>query len=81
MNVEDGVLYAWRVGCVANLVSGIIATLQLGGAGAGESVGDIWEGTKVVSPTYLGRITGFAIMVDTLLLSHGWNMMRNQQPW
>ncbi|CAK9082114.1 unnamed protein product [Durusdinium trenchii] len=27
MSWEEGVLYAWRVGCVANLVSGIIATL------------------------------------------------------
>ena len=27
MSMEEGVLYAWRVGCVANLVSGIIATL------------------------------------------------------
>ena len=30
MSWEEGVLYAWRVGCVANLVSGIIATLRLG---------------------------------------------------
>ena len=30
MSMEEGVLYAWRVGCVANLVSGIIATLHLG---------------------------------------------------
>ena len=30
MSMEDGVMYAWRVGCVANLVSGIIATLCLG---------------------------------------------------
>lgn len=27
MSVEEGVLYAWRVGCVANLVSGFITTL------------------------------------------------------
>jgi len=30
MSVEEGVLYAWRVGCVANLVSGFIATLWRG---------------------------------------------------
>lgn len=28
MSMEDGVLYAWRVGCVANLVSGFIATMR-----------------------------------------------------
>jgi len=27
MSYEDGITYAWRVGCVANLVAGIIATL------------------------------------------------------
>ena len=35
MSMEDGVLYAWRVGCVANLVSGFIATLSLGSDQAG----------------------------------------------